>query len=132
MNYDEIFEKTLDFLYSERSKIKVQFHITANFALKSIFIITEDGKAVAKLDIYNDEKNTFYLSVLDVVPESRQIGIGKRLLSLSEDLSKHLGAKYLALRVEKGTWTDLWCSRHEYKEDYGADYISFIDRRKKL
>ncbi len=82
---------------------------------------------VAKANIYwyLDDKSTMYLSSLHVNKNHRNVGIGKRLQIIREQIAKTNDAKCVMLWVKKDSWMHEWYKRCSYQDLKNHDDINF-------
>ena len=84
------------------------------------------------LYVYNDDRDTFYLSNVNVAPEARGKGIGDKLLDIACEEAKKYNAKTICLKVLKKTWVRDWYSRHGYEEFTYDDDVKYVWMKKSL
>lgn len=67
------------------------------------------------LYIYDDDKDTIYLSNLDVYKNSQNQGIGNKILEFVIKEAIRYKTKYILLKCLKTSWVYGWYLRHGYE-----------------
>jgi len=73
---------------------------------------------------YNDDKNTMYLSNVQVKQSARGRGLGNKILKLVDREVKKYNYTIICLKVLKLSWVHDWYVNHGYNDFcYASDYI---------
>jgi N-acetylglutamate synthase-like GNAT family acetyltransferase len=75
---------------------------------------------------YNDDKDTMYLSNVNVEQSERGGGLGNRILELADSEAKKYGYSVISLKVLKNSWVHDWYAKYGYKDfclDDDTDYV---------
>lgn len=89
----------------------------------SIHIMRKDGKAYARLYMYEEDPTTICLDSLSVYSSVRKQRIGTRLQEIRENIGIKLGASYSCLQVKRKSWMHKWYERRGY-----IDYVDSDDK----
>jgi predicted N-acetyltransferase YhbS len=120
MDYVEVLNIFQDKIFSKYREQGYVTHFKNDSGMFSILIMEGHGKAFGRVYWYFDEVGVVYLDSLSVDTQSRNEGLGKKVINIQEEIGKLVGASYLCLWVKKGTWMEDWYKRKGYKtlEDY--------------
>lgn len=92
---------------------------------ESLFLIDSACYGIVRLSKYKDDNDAIVISDLNVDDRFRNIGIGKQLIQLAEELIFNIcKMKYAQLCAEKNSWLVNWYKRMGYKEvEQDNEYI---------
>ena len=65
---------------------------------------------------YNDDKNTMYLSNVNVEQSARGRGFGNKILKLADKEAKKYNYTAICLKVLKSSWVHDWYANHRYSD----------------
>lgn len=76
---------------------------------------------------YNDDKNTMYLSNVNVEQSARGRGLGNKILELADKEAKKYNHSVICLKVITSSWVHDWYANHGYSDfcndGEDSDYI---------
>ena len=86
-------------------------------------IILEDGAAIVRVSVYNDDPKTAWIFNVSVIEERRGEGLGDKILELAEKEAREMGATTVKLSVEEDLWCKDWYKRKGYVfENYMVEF----------
>ena len=68
------------------------------------------------LYVYNDDKNTMYLSNIKVKQSARGHGLGNKILEFVDKEAKKYNYNVICLKVLKLSWVHDWYTNHRYSD----------------
>ena len=68
------------------------------------------------LYVYNDDRNTMYLSNINVRQSARGHGLGNKILELANKEARKYGYTVICLKVLKSSWVHDWYTSHGYND----------------
>lgn len=121
------FESRKDELISKAvSSIKsgYLYHLADTYWGKSLHIIEkETAAALVSVSWYEDcNLECAYIEGLSVSFKYRELGYGRELMDMAEDVCRCLERQYAVLSVVKGSWQEGWYRRRGY-EDFDSGLI---------
>lgn len=84
------------------------------------------------LYIYDDDKQTAYLSNVKVEESSRGKGLGNVILTSAEQESIKLKVNLLCLKVLRSSWVHEWYKRHGFKDFFEDEDPKYIWMKKPI
>lgn len=93
-------------------------HLADTYWGKSLHIIEkETAAAFVSVSWYEDcNLDCAYIEDLNVSFKYRELGYGRELMDMAENVCRCLGRQYAKLGVVKGSWQEDWYRRREYED----------------
>ena len=110
-------------------------HLADTYWGKSLRIIEkESAAALVAVSWYDDcNPDCAYIEGLSVSFKYRELGYGRELMDMAEDVCRCLERQYAVLYVVKGSWQEEWYHRRGYEDcDYTLIDEELITLRKDL
>lgn len=111
------------------------YHLADTYWGKSLHIIEkESAAALVSVSWYEDcNFDCAYIDGLSVSFKYRELGYGRELMDMAEDVCRCLEKQYAVLSVVKGSWQEEWYRRRGYEDfDNGLIDEELITLRKDL
>lgn len=104
-------------------------HERTNIWGRDFIYMEENGFAVGRVYIYNDDENVAYIEGVDVSESKRKNGIGKSLINMLIRKCEKLGVKKCMLWCYTDGWVYSWYQRmgftyfSEHQDEVGAVWM---------
>ena len=82
---------------------------------KTHTIVIRGGHGLVNISIENDRPYIALIHGVSVTEDYRKSGVGHTLLKLAETEAVEMGAQYVSLATEPGSWMESWYKRLGYE-----------------